>query len=106
MNVERVLLKNLFIPGTQFDRLYIIGPTGSQYNDLEYKDGKEPARQIIFIKDIKELPHPDKLPKDTKKLMIFDDVKAKEPIINEYFCRARHENCDIHLKQYIFSAEC
>ena len=31
-----VLLKNLFIPGIQFDRLYIIGPTGNQYNDLEY----------------------------------------------------------------------
>ena len=36
--------------------------------------------------------------------MIFDDVIAKEPIINEYFCRARHENCDmIYLKQNIFS---
>ena len=44
---KTVLLKNLFIPGIQFDRLYIIGPTGNQYNDLEYKD-------IVFIKDIKE----------------------------------------------------
>ena len=60
----------------------------------------------MFIKDIKELPHPDELPKDIKKLMIFDDVIAKEPIINEYFCRARHENCDmIYLKQNIFSAD-
>ena len=31
---------------------------------------------------------------------------SKEPIINEYFCRARHENCDIiYLKQKIFLAE-
>ena len=56
---KTVLLKNLFIPGIQFDRLYIIGPTGSQYDGFEYKDGKEPAKHIIFIKDIKELPHPD-----------------------------------------------
>ena len=96
---KTVLLKNLFIPGIQFDRLYIIGPTGNQYNDLEYKD-------IVFIENIKELPHPDKLPKAIKKLMIFDDVIAKEPIINEYFCRASHENCDmIYLKQNIFSAD-
>ena len=71
-----VLLKNLFIPGIQFDRLYIIGPTGNQYKDLEYK-------YIVFIKDIKELPHPHEQPKDIKKLMIFDDDIAKEPIINE-----------------------
>ena len=78
----------------EFDRLYIIGPTGNQYNDLEYEE-------IKFIKDIKELPRPDKLPKDIKKLMIFDDVIAEEPIINEYFCK--HENCDmIYLKQNIF----
>ena len=38
--------------------------------------------------------------------MIFDDIIAKEPIFNEYFCRARHENCDmIYLKQNIFSAD-
>ena len=60
----------------------------------------------MFIQDIKKLPHPDKLPKDIKKLMIFDDFIAQEPIINEYFCRARHENCDmIYLKQNIFSAD-
>ena len=60
----------------------------------------------MFIKDIKELTHPDKIPKDIKKLMIFDGVIVKEPITNEYFCRARHENCDmIYLKQKIFSAD-
>ena len=38
--------------------------------------------------------------------MIFDDVLAKEPIINACFCRARHENCDmIYLKQNMFSAD-
>ena len=40
---KTVLLKNLFIPGIQFDRLNIIGPTGIQYNDLEY-------RYIVFIR--------------------------------------------------------
>ena len=70
-----------------------------QYDDLEYKD-------IVFIEDIKELTHPDKLPKDIKKLMIFDDVIAKEPNNNEYFCRDRLEKCDmIGLKQNIFSAD-
>ena len=93
------MLKNQYILGTQFDRLYIIGPTGNQYDFLEYKD-------IVFIKDLKELLHPDKLPKYIKKLMIFPDIIAKEPIVNEYFCRARHENCDlIYLKQNIFSAD-
>ena len=48
---KTVLLKNLFIPGIQFDRLYIIGPTCNQYNDLEYKD-------IVFIKDIKRINPP------------------------------------------------
>ena len=91
--------KNLFIPGIQFDRLYITGPTGNQYDDLEYKD-------IMFIKDTKELSRLDALPKDIKKLMIFDDVIAKEPIINDYFCRTGPENCDmIYLKENIFSAD-
>ena len=64
---KTLLLKNLFIPGIQFGRFYIIGPTGNQYNDLLYKD-------IVFINDINELPHPDELPKYIKKLMLFDDV--------------------------------
>ena len=74
----------------EFDRLYIIGPTGNQNDDLEHKDIKEPtsqigeaASQIEFIKDIKDLPPPDELPKNIKKLMIFDDVGGKEPVINE-----------------------
>ena len=37
---------------------------------------------------------------------MFDDVIAKDPIINESFCRARHKNCDmIYLKQNLFSAD-
>ena len=57
------LLKNLNLDFVDFDKLYIIGTTGNQYKDLEYKD-------IKFIKDIKELPQPDKLPEHLKKLMI------------------------------------
>ena len=38
--------------------------------------------------------------------MIFDDVKAKEPVINEYFWRCRHNKCDmVHLNQNIFSLD-
>ena len=34
---------------------------------------------------MKDLPSPDTLPKDLKKLRIFDDVRAKEPVNNENF---------------------
>ena len=96
---KTVLLTDLFLNNIDFDRLYIIGPTGNQYDDLEYND-------IIFVKDIKELPPPEKLPEDIKKLMIFDNVGGKEPVINEYFCRGRHKNCNmVDLKQNIFSAD-
>ena len=92
------LLKNLFLSSIQFDRLYIIGPTGDQYEDLRNKD-------IVFFKKIKDLPSPDQLPKH-KKLKIYDDVGGKEPVINDYFCRGRHSNCNmIYLKQNILSAD-
>ena len=74
------------------DKLYIIGPTGDQYQSLERIN---PKAVVEFVKDIKDLPSPGKLPKDLKKLMIFDDVRAKEPAINEYFCTGRHNNCNI-----------
>ena len=89
----------IFIHNIQFDGSRIIGHTGDQYNDLKYKD-------IMFIKNIKELPPPDKLPKELKKLMIFDDVNPKEPVIKEYFCRGRHNNCNmIYLNQSLFSLD-
>ena len=82
----------------QIDRIYIIGPAGDQYEDLKIED-------IVFFKEIKILPSHDQLPKDIKKLMIFDDVGGKEPVINEYFCRGRHSNCNmIYFKRNIFSA--
>ena len=38
--------------------------------------------------------------------MIFDDVRPKEPIMNEYFCRGRHNNCDmVYLNQNLFSLD-
>ena len=72
---KTVLLKYLFLINIEIDRLYILGPTGNQYDDLEYKD-------IVLIKDIKELTPPEKLPEDIKKLMIFENVGAKEPVMN------------------------
>ena len=96
------LLKKLILASIYFDKLYIIGPTGDQYYGLERIN---PKAIIEFIKDIKDLPS-DKLPKDLKKLMIFDDVRAKEPVINEYFCRGRHNNCNmIYPNQNLFSLE-
>ena len=39
--------------------------------------------------------------------MIFDDVRAKEPVINEYFCRGRHNNCNmIYLDRQIVRENC
>ena len=101
--VRHFYLKKLILASIYFDKLYIIGPTGDQYNGLERIN---PKSIIDFIKDIKDLPSPDKLPKDLKKLMIFDDVRAKEPVINEYFCRGRHNNCNmIYLNQNLFSLD-
>ena len=97
------LLKKLILASIYFDKLYIIGPAGDQYIGLE---GINPKADIEFVKDIKDLPSPDKLPKDLKKLMIFDDVRAKEPVINEYFCRGRHDNCNmIYLNQNLFTID-
>ena len=83
--------------------LYITGPTGDQYESLERI---KPKAVIEFIKDIKNLRSPDKLPNDLKKLMIFDDVRAKEPVINEYFCRGRHNKCNmLYLNQNLFTID-
>ena len=78
---QDILIKKLNLASIFFDKLYIIGPTGDQYKGLERISDKE---IIEFIKDLKDLQSPDKLPKDLNKLMIFDDVRAKEPVINEY----------------------
>ena len=38
--------------------------------------------------------------------MVFDAVRAKEPVINEYFCRGRHNNCImVSLNQNLFSLD-
>ena len=38
--------------------------------------------------------------------MIFDDVRAKEPVINEYFFRGKHNNCNmIYLNQNLFTID-
>ena len=76
---KKFSLKKLILSSIYFEKLYIIGPTGDQYIVLERIN---PKTDIECVKDIKDLPSPDKLPKDLKKLMIFDDVGAKEPVIN------------------------
>ena len=97
------LLKTLVVARIYFDKLYINGPTGNQYEGEERIIDKA---DIQFIKDIKYVPSPDKLPKDFKKQMIFANIRAKEPVINEYFCRSRHNNCNkISLKQNLFKVD-
>ena len=63
-----------------FDKLHIIDPTGNQYEGVERIYDKA---DIEFIKGIKDLLSPDKLPKDLKILMLLDDVRVKEPLIIE-----------------------
>ena len=105
------LLKKLILARIYFDKLYIIGPTGDQYEGVESCNRRSPnsvdhKADVEFVKDIKDLPSPNKLPKDLKKLMTFDDVRAKEPVINEYFCRGRHNNCNmIYLNQNLFTID-
>ena len=71
------LLNNLILSSIQFDRLYIIGPTGDQYEDLKYE-------HIVF-KKINDLPSPNQLPKDIKKLMMFDDVGEGNQLLMKTF---------------------
>ena len=38
--------------------------------------------------------------------MIFDDFRTKEPVIIEFFCRGRHNNCNmIYLNQNLFTLD-
>ena len=50
------LFKKLFLASVYFDKLYITGPTGDQYEGLERIN---PKAIIEFIKDTKDLPFPD-----------------------------------------------
>ena len=75
---KKFLLKNLFLSVIQFDKLYIIGPTGDPYEDLKNKD-------IVFIWEIKYLPSPDQLPNNMKKLMIFNDVGVRNQLLMNTF---------------------
>ena len=100
---RRSYLKKLILARIYFDKLYIISPTGDQYEGVERINDKA---DFEFVKDIKGLPSPNQLPKDLKKVLIFNDVRAKEPVINEYFCRGRHNNCNmIYLNQNLFTID-
>ena len=38
--------------------------------------------------------------------MIFDEVRAKEPVINEYLCTSRNKKCNmIYLNQNLFTID-
>ena len=102
---KTLLLKKLILARIYFDRLYLIGPTGDQYEGVERINDKTDV-EFVIKKVIEDLRSPDQLPKDLKKLMIFDDVRAKEPVINEYFCRGRHNNCKmIYRNQNLFTKD-
>ena len=59
-----------------------------------------------LLRKNKEIPSPDELSENLKKLKIFDDVVPKEPIIKICFCRGRDNNCNmIYLNQNLFSLD-
>ena len=91
-----LVLKNLSLNELYFDDLFIIGPTGDQYNDIDF--------DIYFTPDIKDLHKPVELDKE-KNLLIFVVVPLKNKI-NEYFCRGRHNNCNfIYQNQNVHSSD-
>ena len=52
---------------------------------------------------MKGLPSPDDLSKKITKLMIFDDIRAKEPVIDDYFGRGITNKCNLmFIKRYFF----
>ena len=109
--LQNILIKKLIVARIYFDKLYIIGPTGNQYEGVESynqqsRNSVDDKADVEFVKDIKDLPSTDQLPKGLKKLMIFDDVRAKEPVIYKYFCRGRHINCKmIYHNQNLFTID-
>ena len=108
---QEIFIKKLILARIYFDKQYIIGPTGDQYEVVESynrrsRNSVDNKADVEFVKIIKDLPSPDQLPKDLKKLMIFDDVRAKEPVITEYCCKGRHNNCNmIYLNQNLFTID-
>ena len=81
------LLKNMLLPNCECDNCFIVGPTNDQY---DYKD------KYTYPVQTDELFKPCELPKEEKHLMIFDDVMLeKKSVFGEYFCRGRHNNCNM-----------
>ena len=61
---------------------------------------------VEFIKVIINIPKFDELLTDKTKQMIFDEMKATDSFIGEYFCRGRLSNCSIlYLNQNILTAD-
>ena len=86
------LLKNLIIDKLYFDTINLIGPTAFQYEDVSSVNGDP---DIEFIRDVSVLQSPDKYSKNQQKLMTFDDVRAKQLVFNEFFCRGRNSSCKL-----------
>ena len=66
---QDILIKKLILARIYFDKLYIIGPTGDQYEGVESYNRRshnsvDDKADVEFVKDIKDLPSPDQLLKD------------------------------------------
>ena len=85
--------------------LLVISLKVYSYN-RQSRNSVDDKADVEFVKVIKDLLSPDQLPKDLKKLMIFDDVRVNEPVINEYFCTGRQNNCNmIYHNQNLFTID-
>ena len=80
------LLKNMLLPNCEYDNCFIVGPTNDQY---DYDENTQSVQSDELFK-------PSELDKNERNLMIFDDVMLeKKPVFGEYFCRGRHNNCNM-----------
>ena len=63
---QDILIKNLILARIYFDKLYVIGPIGDQYEGVESYNRRscnsvDDKADVEFVKDIKDLPSPDQL---------------------------------------------
>ena len=97
------LLTIFFINQIYFHMLYIIVPTGDQIENTESINDDVMLNLLRFQKIC---PHMTSCLKIKTKLMIFDDVGAKDTIFNEFYCRTKHRNFSmIYVNQNLFALD-
>ena len=90
------LLKNMLLPNCEYNNCFIVGPTSYQYKDCDCTTNVCKCNPDLVTMTSDDIFKPQELPREEKHLFIFDDVMIeKKPLISEYFCRGRHNNCNM-----------